>query len=141
MAQVMVRAIAQPPTGLLVPVPLGPGRLRRRGYNQAAALARAVGRAWTQPVAARVLCRVVETPTQTRLTPAERHRNVAGAFRASPPGPGGTGEGNRPVILVDDVLTTGATLVACASALGAAGWDVVEAITFARALPEGARVS
>jgi ComF family protein len=111
---------------VLVPIPLGPRRLRERGYNQAEALARALGRASGLRVDAAVLRRARETRSQTALAPTARAANVAGAFMASPT------QGAR-LVLVDDVCTTGATLVAAARALRAAGAARVEAVTFARA--------
>lgn len=120
----------EPLTGrlVLVPVPLAAKRLRDRGYNQSEHLARALGRLVAKPVRVDALKRVRETPTQTALTPEARLANVAGAFRAA-----GV-QGSR-VVLVDDVFTTGATLVAAAAALSKAGAAVVEAVTFARARP------
>jgi ComF family protein len=129
----MARAMStlEPLTGrlLLVPIPLSAGRLRTRGYNQSEHLARALGRIRTLPVSVRALSRVRDTPTQTALTPEARLANVAGAFRAT------TQRGHR-VVLVDDVFTTGATLLAAASALKAAGAAQVDAVTFARAKPD-----
>ncbi len=113
----------------LVPVPLGRTRERERGHNQAALLAEALGRIAGVPVARGALRRVRETRSQTRLAPAERHRNVAGAFA-----PGDTALAGRRVALVDDVLTTGATLGAAAQALAALGPASIGAVTFARAL-------
>jgi ComF family protein len=113
---------------VLVPVPLGRTRERERGHNQAALLAAALGRAAGLPVAA-ALRRRRETRSQTRLPPAERRRNVQGAFAATGPGLGGLR-----VALVDDVLTTGATLGAAATALAALGPETIGAVTFARAL-------
>ena len=113
--------------GALVPVPLGAKRLRTRGYNQAGTLADALGRLAGIPVRPDLLRRSRETPTQTALTPEERHANVGGAFAAAP-----TARGRR-LVLVDDVFTTGATLVACAAALRQAGAAAVSAVTFARA--------
>lgn len=111
----------------LVPVPLGATRRRRRGYNQSAELARPLGALRQLPVQEAALVRVRETATQTRLTPDGRRANLAGAFRA------GAGVRGRRLVLVDDVFTTGATLVEAARALLEAGAVSVAAVTFARA--------
>ena len=113
---------------VLVPVPLGPRRLRTRGYNQSALLARSLGARWGHPVA-ELLVRTRETATQTALTPASRLANVAGAF-ATRNAEGRTGNA---LILVDDVFTTGATLGAAARALESAGARCIMAVTFGRA--------
>jgi len=139
-APLLARAAPRPATAVLVPVPLAERRLRLRGFNQATALARALGVLWGCPVAERLLRRVRETGTQTALQPAARLGNVAGAFRSRPPHAGAGGGTAPTVILVDDVLTTGATLVACATAMSEAGWPAVHAVTFARALPYERRV-
>ena len=120
----------EPLTGrlVLVPVPLAARRLRDRGYNQSEHLARALGDLVSKPVRVAALKRVRETPTQTALTPEARLANVAGAFKAS-------GVHGSRVVLVDDVFTTGATLIAAAAALTQAGAAQVEAVTFARAKP------
>lgn len=112
---------------VLVPVPLGRSRLRSRGYNQAAVLARALGRCLGMPVADGALVRTRETRSQTSLGPAARWRNVTGAFAAA-----AALAGSRAVV-VDDVLTTGATLAACAAAVAAGGAKEAGAATFARA--------
>lgn len=115
----------------LVPVPLGRVRLRTRGYNQSALLARELAGHWAIPVWEDVLCRTRETRSQTQLTPGERQRNVFGAFTAP--------ESHRSrlrgahVLVVDDVVTTGATLHACAEALFAGGARVISYVTFGRA--------
>jgi len=128
---------------VLVPVPLGPRRLRQRGYNQSEQLARALGRRWNRPVAA-LLVRVRDTPTQTALTPAARRANVAGAFEVRNAEVGTRNNLANPrsafrlptsaFVLVDDVFTTGATLAEAARALERAGVITVLAVTFGRAV-------
>ena len=107
------------------PVPLHRSRLRERGFNQAADLAKHLG----LPVV-HALRRVRATRTQTGLPAAQRHRNMRDAFAATRHSRVLTG---RTVLLVDDVSTTGATLEACARALKAAGVREVLALTAARA--------
>jgi predicted amidophosphoribosyltransferase len=136
-----MRGLAPPPLGpaVLVPVPLGPRRLRERGYNQSERLAQALGHRWRRPVAD-LLVRVRDTAAQTALTPAARLANVAGAFRATggaqcAPGRGpGVGPPWPVLVLVDDVFTTGATLAECARALERAGAETVLGVTFGRAV-------
>jgi ComF family protein len=113
----------------LVPVPLGRTRLRERGHNQAGLLADAVGHAAGLCVLHTSLVRVRETRTQTRLSPAGRLENVRDAFAAA-----GEALGGMHVALVDDVMTTGATLGAAAQALAELGTASIGAVTFARAL-------
>jgi ComF family protein len=131
-----VRPPGDPGSALLIPVPLTPRRRRRRGYNQAELIARALSGRWGLPLAPRVLYRHRDAPSQTRLMAGARELNVTGAFLAvAPPG------GRVPaVIIVDDVFTTGATIAAAAGALSSAGWGSISAVTFARALPFEARL-
>jgi ComF family protein len=108
---------------VLVPVPLHRQRRRRRGFNQAEAIAGSLG------LPARPLLRRVRaTPSQTDLPAAQRHANVRGAFRLARRA---DVRGLR-VVLVDDVCTTGATLEACARVLREAGAADVRAVTAAR---------
>jgi ComF family protein len=135
----IARHVARPASALaLVPVPASARRARARGYNQAGLIARALGAAWSVPVREELLTRRRDAGSQTALTPEERLANVAGAFVAAPR-VGRTGDGA--VIIVDDVLTTGATLCAASRALVTAGWPRVAAVTFARALPVERRMT
>lgn len=118
---------ADPPRGgVVAPIPLHPGRLRERGYDQAWMLAREAGRRFGLPVRA-LLRRTRDTPQQTRLDRPARARNVRGAFAALR-----ELRGER-VCLIDDVLTTGATASEAARALLSAGAARVEVRTLARA--------
>ncbi len=134
MARVVVRCVSCPANGVLVPIPLSAKRLRWRGYNQAAALAGGLRSQWSRPVHQGLLSRSGDTRSQTSLAPQERRANVRDVFKAAPP-QSRTGDRPPAVILVDDVLTTGATLAAAAEALQDAGWHEIGAVTFARAMP------
>ena len=114
---------------LIAPVPLHRWRLLWRRYNQAALLAHALGRLSGKPVAPGLLVRRRATPSQGHLNPAQRRANVAGAFALRPAAAGI--EGKR-VLLVDDVLTTGATAGECAKVLLKAGAAAVDVLTLAR---------
>jgi ComF family protein len=123
---------------VLVPVPVHAERARRRGYDQAELIARAAGRALELPCAP-ILERVRATTAQFDLDRATRATNVRGAFRLSPrPGASAAEQtegqplAGRWIVLVDDVVTTGATLSACAEPLLAAGAIGVSAVTVAR---------
>jgi ComF family protein len=122
----------------LVPVPLAASRQRQRGYNQSECLARALAPLWNVPVRVDLLVRSRSTQTQTRLTPEERVRNVYGAFSATPAAHD-TLRGMH-VVLVDDVVTTAATLNACAAVLHDAGARIISYVTFGRAPAIGDRV-
>jgi ComF family protein len=116
---------------VLVPVPLSARRMRERGYNQSLVLASALARVGVAHAVDGVLVRTRETPTQTRLTPEQRLTNVANAFRVDATRL--SGHGDAAVVLVDDVITTGATLNACARALTEAGVQQICYLTFGRA--------
>jgi ComF family protein len=114
----------------LVPVPLHWRRLWARRFNQSAALATVISQASNVPVAATVLKRVKATPHQVGLSKAERAQNVQGAFRVPPAARAETA--GRRLVLVDDVLTSGATVDACARALLRGGAAQVDVLVFAR---------
>jgi ComF family protein len=116
---------------LLVPVPLHWTRLFRRRYNQAALLAHAIDRARVVPD---LLVRRRRTPSQGHLGRSARARNVAGAFAVRT----GAGVAGKRIVLVDDVMTTGATVGECARILRRAGAARVDVLTLARAVREGA---
>lgn len=133
MAPAMVPLLARLPPGPLVPIPISAGRRRRRGYNQAADLAREVGRLSGRAVWAGALHRVSDGASQTGFGAADRLANLAGAFRASRIAPH--------LVLVDDVFTTGATLVSAAATMLEGGTLELAAVTFARAEPPVARAA
>lgn len=119
----------------LVPVPLHWRRLVRRRYNQAALLARRLSAETGVPAIVDALVRIRATASQQGLSATARRRNLSGAIRPDPARPRAL-EG-REAILVDDVLTTGATLSAAARAAKAAGATRVRALVLARALRQG----
>jgi len=118
---------------VLVPVPVHAERARRRGYDQAELIARAAASALALPCAP-ILERTRATIAQFDLDRTTRASNVRGAFqlRARPGGSPGNPLTGRWIVLIDDVVTTGATLSACAEPLLAAGALGVSAITVAR---------
>ncbi len=120
---------------LIVPVPLYRSRLWSRRFNQSAMLAKWVGRLANVPVDCFLLARVKRTPSQVGLTAAQRRRNVAGAFRVTCPR--AHIQGKR-IIVIDDVITTGATADACARTLKRAGASRVDVLALARAVEPSA---
>ena len=121
----------------LVPIPLASARKRQRGYNQSALIAHGIARRWRLPVWEDVVVRSRETSSQTRLTPEQRLDNVAGSFRIHRRPDGLTG---AHLIVVDDVVTTAATLNTCATALYEAGARIISYVTFGRAHASGDRL-
>jgi ComF family protein len=122
-------AAAPPGADAIVPMPLAPRRLAERGYNQALEIARVVAAARRVPLLAHACRKVVETPPQAALPWAERAGNVRRAFVCDADLRG------RRVAVVDDVLTTGATLDELARVLRRAGAVEVEGWVVARTLP------
>ena len=117
MAQDLVGTVFFDGIDVIVPVPLSAKRFRKRGYNQSERLAAGVSQITGLPVEQRAVVRVVDNPTQTRLSTAERMENVKGIFQLVNP----SCVAGKHVLLVDDVITTGSTLRACAHALLEAG--------------------
>ena len=113
----------------IVPVPLHAAKKRQRGYNQSESFARGLGQALQMPVSERVLSRQVNTSSQTHKTRDERWQNVAHVFQVNQP----AGIHDQRVLLVDDVLTTGATLEAGALTLLKAGCREVSVAVIAAA--------
>ena len=107
-------------------VPMTRRAVRARGFNQAELLARQLGRRLSKPVIS-ALCKVRETRPQVELSAAERQENLREAFMARKDPRYGR------ILLVDDVYTTGATLMECSRALRAAGYEKIYALTLARA--------
>jgi ComF family protein len=118
---------------VLVPVPLHPLRQIGRRYNQSLELARAIARRTGLRVDAGLARRIRATPQQVGLSAAARARNVAGAFAAHPDALARTR--GRPVVIVDDVVTTGSTVKAVTRALRKAGVARIDVISFARVVP------
>ncbi|MCX8023574.1 MAG: ComF family protein [Thermanaerothrix sp.] len=115
---------------LIIPVPLSPNRRRQRGYNQAEILATPLALAIQKPLASRALIKRRETPSQVGQSASERQENIRDAFIAYP-----RSVSSHRILLIDDVITTGATMSACAEALLKAGASAVFGLTLARALP------
>jgi ComF family protein len=114
----------------IIPVPLHWRRYWARRFNQSALLAESIAKASQVPLVLGALKRVKATPQQVGLSQSARTLNVQGAFRVSPSGKAAVG--GRRLILVDDVITTGATVDACARALLRADAAGVDVLTFAR---------
>jgi ComF family protein len=125
-APTLSQLVAMGGAATLVPVPIHPTRLRQRGYNQAGLIADALGGLLRIPVQ-ELIVRSRETTKQHRLDRAARLRNLQDAFERAPGfSPAG------PIILVDDILTTSATLEACAGVLRRTGSEDVYGFAIAR---------
>lgn len=108
---------------IIIPVPLYPGKYKKRGYNQAAVLARELGKALDIPVEERMLKRIRETAPQKNLTPRKRRQNLNGAFSVEKRRR--VFLKNRSVLLTDDIYTTGSTVDEAAKTLKKAGAEKV----------------
>ncbi len=117
----------------IVPMPLHPARLRQRGHNQSVEIARRIGAKFDIPVLSRACLRVRDTPPQSALTWKERGKNMRKAFLCTEILSG------KHVAMVDDVMTSGASLNELAIALRRAGASEVSAWVVARALPRSGR--
>lgn len=128
--------VAEPPystDAILIPVPASPERLVERGYNQAALLARSLSKRFGGRVDDEAIVRIRETGSQANRNWVERRKNVKHAFAAT------RSLAGESVVLVDDVLTTGATLNECAAAARDAGAAHVDAFVIARVNPPRSR--
>ncbi len=123
-------ALSAAPWDYIVPIPLHWRKLRERTFNQSTRLASRLSRATVIPLHTRLLKRVQPTSTQTRLSRAERAENVKHAFSFR----GRTPLQKARIVLIDDVLTTGATASACAKLLMQNGASVVDVWTVARGI-------
>lgn len=124
--------------GALIPIPLASARRRERGYNQSALIAAGLSERWRIPVWENLVVRTRETSSQTRLTPEERLGNVAGSFQVG--AHHRTALQGAHLMIVDDVVTTAATLNACAKVLYDAGARIISYVTFGRAHASGDRL-
>lgn len=129
MAQPMIETYSdlQWTVDLVAVVPLSRKRMNERGYNQAALLAKPLALFFGLPYTSRAVKRIIETPSQVGLNARERKQNVENAFLAE-----ARIVNQKSILLVDDVLTTGATMFSCANALLAAGAERVYGLSFAR---------
>ena len=130
LAEIPPHQLPGDPPHLVIPVPLHRRRERDRGFNQALLLARRLGMAWGIPVRSDVLVRTIPTPPQTELTATARRANVRGAFTLRRP----ELVSGRHVVLVDDILTTGSTVSACARRLRDGGARTIGVLTVARVI-------
>lgn len=131
LAKMLAESVAQDSTfsgtNLIVPVPLHKSRMRERGYNQSAVIAKELSRTLGVPTRNDVLIRRHRTEEQAKLPAEEREKNVADAFAVRKPDQ----VSHKRILIVDDVLTTGSTLNACAQKLLEAGATEVFVATLA----------
>jgi ComF family protein len=135
MARFMARHLAPADGTIVAPVPLHRWRIWRRGYNQSALIAAALARRAGLETRLDLLRRVKRTPPLRGMGPRERRDAVRGAFRVDPEKKAAVK--GRPVLLIDDVYTSGATANACAGALRRAGAARIEILCWARVVKAG----
>jgi len=128
--QQLAAAVGDCAVDLLIPLPLHPQRLRERGYTQSLELARPISKVCGWPIEARLCSRTRNTPAQAGLPWRERGTNVRGAFHCNADLSG------QHIALLDDVMTTGASLNECARTLKLHGAAQVTLFVVARALPK-----
>lgn len=117
-----------PRQALVIPIPLATFKLRKRGFNQTLALAKAAANILALPFAPAILKRIRNTPPQAQLGNVKRQTNLQGAFRVN----NSSNIHGRSILLIDDVLTTGATMEAAAQALQTAGAQEIFGLVLAR---------
>lgn len=120
----LLSGLELPEADIIVPVPLEKSSLKKRGFNQTLLIADALSKSCGVPLGSGVLFKIRKTPPQVGLPREERLRNLRGAFEAR-------GVKGKRVILVDDVITTGATCTECSRALYRAGAEEVTAVVLA----------
>lgn len=130
LGELLARRLEHHPCDLIIPMPLHPGRLRERGFNQSVEIARPLARARKMPLSLDLLERVRPTAPQAELTLDKRAGNVRGAFECRRDLAGCS------VLLIDDVMTSGATLNECARVLKLHGASRVDVAVAARALKQ-----
>ena len=127
-SEIFVQALAGEPYDLIIPLPLHPDRLRQRGFNQSAEIARRLGKKLRLPLDCHSLIRTRATAPQAELALKERTRNVRGAFECQ------RDLNGQRLLLIDDVMTTGATLREAARILKLHGAAQIDIAVIARAL-------
>lgn len=127
MAEELLATRCTPLPEALIPIPLHPGRLRERGYNQALEICRSIADRTGIPIESALLSRQRATPPQVGMRRNDRERNMRNAFRLE------RSPGFRHIALIDDVITSGATMRAAARTLRAGGASRIESWSLARA--------
>lgn len=127
--RIFERSILKYQTRILVPIPLHPSHEYYRGYNQATLFAKNLSEIFNFEVCTHIIKRIKKRKPQSRLSHKKRHKNVAGVFKAEK-----VKENQNEIILVDDVVTTGATIAEAKKILTEAGYKVKAVIAIAHAL-------